>query len=241
MRQVPKYAIIGNGRMAKHFCQYFKLINIPYQQWHRSKPLKQLDAIIQQTTHILVLISDSAIDSFIAQHLPLGKHVLIHCSGVLESRYAYTTHPLQTFNQGTYELSVYQQIPFMIEMEGPRFEELLPGLNNPHFKIKREQKPYYHSLCVMANNFTTLLWQKFFTEMKEQFDVSAKELMPFLEQTLLNISKDHNNALSGPIARNDTKTLQQNLNALKNDSHFDIFQAFLKTYKNKIGDCDEYT
>lgn len=242
MRQVPKhYTIIGNGRMATHLCHYFSLLNIPYQQWHRRQPLSKLQSCIQRSTHIIILIPDDAIDTFIEKHIPIGKHVLIHFSGALQSQYAYTAHPLQTFNQDVYELDTYQKIPFMVEAEIPSFNELLPGLNNPYFKIEKKHKPYYHSLCVMANNFTTLLWQKFFDEMKEKFDVSPKILLPFLEQTLTNLKQDYKNALTGPISRNDKNTLHHNLNALKEDSHFDIFEAFIKTYTHKGGELDEHS
>ena len=241
MRQVPHYAIIGNGRMAKHLCHYFGLLGIEYQQWDRAKPPQQLEKMIPTATHVVVLIPDADVDTFIAQHIPIGEKLLLHFSGALQSQYAYTTHPLQTFSQHLYSLENYQRIPFMIESAGPGFNELLPGLTNPHFKIEKNRKAYYHSLCVMANNFTTLLWQKFFTEMKEQFEVLPKTLMPYLEQTMTNLKTDYKNALTGPIARKDKETLIHNLHALEKDSHFTIFEAFVKTYALKEDSSNEHS
>lgn len=234
MRRVPLYTIIGNGKMAKHLCHYFDLLNIPYHHWYRAQPKHLLAEAISSSTHILILISDANIDNFIEEmelHT-LKDKTLLHFSGSLLSKYAHTTHPLQTFSNEYYTLNAYQKIPFAIEAEGPMFEMLLPGLPNPHFKIKRSLKAYYHSLCVMANNFTTLLWQKIFSEFEEKFNTPASMAMPMLEQTCFNLASDYHNALTGPLARNDQKTLNNDLTALKNDPYALVFQAFMHAYQN---------
>ena len=57
MRQVPQYLIVGNGRVARHVCHYFSLLNIPVLTWNRSESFDLLHEKIQQVSHILLLIS----------------------------------------------------------------------------------------------------------------------------------------------------------------------------------------
>lgn len=234
MRQVPNYAIIGNGRMANHICHYFDYLSIRYQRWYRSAHnYSQLDSILSSATHVLVLISDGAIESFVQKHI-LKKHsdlITIHFSGCLSTSVAFSSHPLQTFKQDEiYSLDEYQRIPFVIDKHAPDFSTLLPGLDNPHYRIAAEDKPYYHAMCVLANNVTTLLWQKFYREMSERFGVEQKDVEPYLQRTLANIQANPETALTGPIARKDLETLDKNLTALSGDPFHPIFEAVIKQF-----------
>lgn len=226
------YTIIGDGRLAKHFIFYFTHKNIPFKQWHRGTAIELIECL-KQSTHVLILITDSAIEPFIQTHQNLLKHQqLIHCSGALISNFAHTAHPFMTFSSQTYDLADYSKIPFVLEQEGPRFAELFPKLENPHYYIPRDTKPYYHALCVMANNFTTILWQKFFNETANKFNFPADFAFPILKQTLNNLINAPMNSLTGPFARKDLKTIHANLNALAQDDFQNIYQAFTDTLLN---------
>ena len=237
MRQVPTYLIIGNGRVANHIRHYLQSLSLPYITWSRSKnTIENLNSFLLQVTHVLILINDSSIDAFIENNI-LSRNVqlkLIHFSGNTISKYAYFAHPLQTFGNKLYSVNHYKKIPFIIESDSLTFSELLPGFENPHYKINRDDKNYYHALCVMANNFTTLLWQKFFSEMRSRFEMKIEHVHPFLDQTFHNIKHDFQDALTGPIARKDKKTLLDDLKALSNDNFFKIFEAFTKTFIKEI-------
>lgn len=237
VRQVPKYLVVGDGRMANHIRHYLSHLGLSYITWARSKnTIETLAACLSQITHALILINDSAIDAFIENNI-LSRDfsiTLIHFSGNFISQYAYSAHPLQTFGKTLYPMNHYKKIPFIIESNGPAFSELLPGFENPHYKINRADKNYYHALCVMANNFTTLLWQKFFSEMQNRFEIKNEHLQSFLDQTFHNIKYDFKSALTGPIARKDRKTLLNDLTALTNDHFFKIFEAFTTTFTQEI-------
>lgn len=70
MRQVPRYLIIGNGRVARHLAHYFSLLKIKtVTQWDRSQPLPRLLELATGATHILLAIKDDAIEPFIDAHL----------------------------------------------------------------------------------------------------------------------------------------------------------------------------
>lgn len=223
--------------MANHICHYLKYLGLSCITWSRSKnTVENLNQFLSQVTHALILINDNSIDAFIENHI-LSHHLqikLIHFSGNTISKYAYSVHPLQTFGNKLYPIGLYKKIPFIIESDSLTFSELLPGFENPHYKINRDDKNYYHALCVMANNFTTLLWQKFFSEMQNRFEIKIEHVQPFLDQTFHNIKHDFQNALTGPIARKDKKTLLNDLKALNGDNFFKIFEAFTKTFIKEI-------
>lgn len=233
MRQVPHYAIIGSGRMATHMCRYFDYLSLHYNCWRRSADdSSKLNIILQQATHALILINDQAIDPFIAQYLGCYSHlVVVHFSAALSSTFAYRTHPLQTFSLGRlYDKDAYENIPFIIEKTAPEFSELLPGLSNSHYRIANDQRAYYHAVCVLANNISTLLWQKFYQEMTTRFAISEKDLLPFLSCTFDNIRHHHQQALTGPLVRKDCTTLKRNLEAMADDPFYPLLNEAIKLF-----------
>ncbi|MCH9770423.1 MAG: DUF2520 domain-containing protein [Gammaproteobacteria bacterium] len=232
MRQVP-YTLIGNGRLAMHLCYYFQQLNIPFQHWYRQSQTELAD-VVASSSRVLLLISDDAIETFIHEHPYLQEKFLIHCSGQLVTPLAHGAHPLMSFGAQHYTLNEYQIIPFILEQEGPDFNDLLPGLPNPHYKIANKLKPRYHTLCVLANNFTTLLWQKFFKGLETDLHLPQSIGKPYLAQTLKNLLNDPANALTGPLKRQDQLTLEKNLAALANDPYQQVYQAFINAYNNTL-------
>jgi predicted short-subunit dehydrogenase-like oxidoreductase (DUF2520 family) len=70
MRQVPKYLIIGNGRVARHICHYFDLLKIKkYTRWDRSQPVERLHELAADANRVLLAIRDDGIEPFIEEHL----------------------------------------------------------------------------------------------------------------------------------------------------------------------------
>lgn len=240
MRQVPRYAVIGNGRMAQHICHYFDALGLAYENWSRSQQHpSELSTILEKSTHILILITDSQIEPFITEYLGDAQYaslIKIHFSGSLASQMAYSAHPLQTFSGEHYNLAEYEAVPFILEKNSPNFEILLPGLKNPHYRISANDKAYYHALCVMSGNFTTLLWQKFFQEMERRFQIPHENLIPYLHKITQNLSKNSKSALTGPIARKDKATLSRNLSAFYQDDFQPIFKAFVETFVPEMKD-----
>ena len=232
MRQVPRYTVIGNGKLATHLCHYFRLCNITFNQWHRSLH-SPLSDHITMSSHVLLLISDDAIEPFIEANPALTNKTLIHCSGALTTPLAHSAHPLQTFGQSLYSKSQYERIPFITESSGLNLRTLIPQLNNPNHSLAAKDKAYYHSLCTIANNFTTLIWQHVFTQFDQQLDISSETLHPMLVQTTEQLLDNHNTALTGPLLRQDTTTLDKHKKALVNDPFNGIYQAFIDAYNTK--------
>ncbi len=136
-KQVPKYLLIGNGRVATHFSHYFSLLQIPFETWSRKN--SSIDHLVQQAQRascILLLINDRSIENFIAEYLQNTSATLIHFSGSLLTEKAYGTHPLMTFNENLYELEEYTTIPFIIDHNAPDFKELFPSPSQSIFSFR---------------------------------------------------------------------------------------------------------
>lgn len=323
MRQVPKYLIIGNGRLARHLAHYFSLLKIKdYSKWDRSQPLSRLHELCTGATHILLAIKDSAIEPFIEEHLVdiapcahikilntafaavqkekttgavdgieaaiksfdsahqqqnaagrrqlaalfrqvetlraavkagegaqadrlakelgQGLHALksslpaptkVHFSGALVTKRAYGAHPLMTFGQQLYTLDKYLSIPFVLDEKAPPFKEVLPGLHNQHVRLSAGDKAKYHALCVMAGNFSCILWQKLLDTLTGEYGFPKHTADMYLRQQTDNLLADYKTALTGPLARGDQETIKKNLKALSGDPFREVYEAFVKAYE----------
>jgi predicted short-subunit dehydrogenase-like oxidoreductase (DUF2520 family) len=231
MRQVPRYLLIGNGRVARHFQHYFSLLGLSFTAWHRSQPDTALTQQLHDATHVLILISDQQIETFIEQRLNHNQAMLIHFSGSLISQTAYGAHPLMTFSQALYSLEHYQKIPFVIDHDAPAFDRLLPGLPNVHVRLEKSLKEKYHALCVLSGNFSCLLWQKLLVSFEEEFHFPREMAHLYLQQQTNNVISNPKTALTGPLVRNDVTTIQKNLAALKGDPFEKVYESFVACYQ----------
>lgn len=232
MGQVPNLAplIIGNGRLAKHLKHYFDLSKKFYIHWNRQENnLDQLKILSNQAAVVYLCISDSQIESFIQSHDFLQKLPIIHFSGSLETDLAFGCHPLMSFSYQLFNLSDYEKIAFVSTHPQFDFSKYFEGLKNPHFQIPVEKKSYYHSLCVIGNNFTNLLFFKFFSEMKN-LGISDDVLFHYLQKTTDQFIQDPIRSLTGPLVRKDLSTLQKNKESLRDDEFLEVYQAFENAY-----------
>ena len=238
MRQVPAHnatplGIVGSGRVARHFHHYFTLLGLPVCAWsRRGGTLSPPDALASCRT-VLLLIRDAAIVPFVDAWPPLQEKRLVHCSGSLVTPLAEVAHPLMTFGPELYDVTEYQAIPFVLDTGGTPFSELLPGLPNPTFAIPVAERPYYHALCVMAGNFSTILWVRLFDELQRRFGIPASAAHPYLARVAANVMADAGRALTGPLARGDAQAIAANLTALEEDPFHEIYSAFAKVYDQR--------
>ncbi|HEY3384721.1 MAG TPA: DUF2520 domain-containing protein [Vicinamibacterales bacterium] len=245
MRQVPvlppaPFGIVGNGRVARHFRHYFSLIGLSVRTWSRDKPdgssrhdVAAPHEALASCHTVLLLIDDSAIEPFVHAWPDLRHKRLVHCSGSLVTAVAEAAHPLMTFGPDLYDADTYRAIPFLLDAGRTPFTELLPGLPNPSFTIPAAERPYYHALCVMAGNFSTLLWRKLFDELERRFGIPASAAHPYLQRVAANLVADAGGALTGPLARGDTGTMAADLHALEGDQLHGVYAAFVRAYAQR--------
>ena len=221
--------LIGSGRLAKHFQCYFQQKNIPFKTWNRSQDLNLLDSLTAEASHILLAISDAALADFIHNNLKKTSAQIVHFSGALNIEGAACAHPLMSFGPELYSEDDYTKIYFAIT-GASSLEELLPGLSNSYSKISAEDKPMYHALCVMGGNFPILLWNKMSQGFKD-LGLPAEASKIYLEKIVENFNRCGAGALTGPLVRKDTTTIQSNINALSGDSFQKVYSAFVEAYK----------
>ncbi len=224
------YLIVGNGKLARHICRYLTLLEIPYLNWSRDQSALDFSAKLQRSKRVLLLISDQAVEPFFHGQSGLREKICVHFSGCLIAEGIPSCHSLMTFGSELYDLELYQSIPFICEAEGPGFSELMPGLPNPHTAIPRADKAIYHALCVLSGNFTTLLWRKFFAELKDRWGIPSSLAHPYLKQITQNLIHRPESALTGPLAREDWRTIESNQNALADDPYGEVYASFVKAY-----------
>jgi predicted short-subunit dehydrogenase-like oxidoreductase (DUF2520 family) len=241
MRQVPvesatnnikaiSYGIIGDGKVATHFSRYLTLKNIPIKVWTRNSN-RTVNAAMADCEFVLVLIKDSEIEKFITANPVLKKEKrLVHFSGVLATTLAHGIHPRFSLSDNYKEVEEYEKIPFISEKGGLDFKTIFPQLKNPSFSIDKELKPLYHSLCVMGGNFTTILWQKLFSDFEEKLGLPKEAAQPFLKSIFSNINTDLDHSLTGPLQRKDFLTIEKNINSLTEDPFIDVYKAFTNIY-----------
>jgi hypothetical protein len=236
MRQVTDILLIGDGRLARHLGHYFEQLGLHHAAWSRRMytaghcpPLKTL---VRPGTRALLAISDGAIEPFIKVHPELEAAVRVHFSGRLTSSLAIGAHPLFSFAGTLYERELYERIPFVIDHGAPPLATLIPGLPNPSFFIEPERRSRYHALCVLAGNFTTLLWRKLFFEFDRELGIAREQALPYLKSVVRGL-EGKGAPLSGPLSRGDYATIERNLEALAGDPFEEVYRAFVSAYASQ--------
>jgi predicted short-subunit dehydrogenase-like oxidoreductase (DUF2520 family) len=238
MRQVPTsdaspIGIVGNGRVASHFRHYFSLLGVPFQTWSRQESTATPPDAFAACRTVVLLIRDKAIVPFIDTWPALRDRHLVHCSGSLVTPMAAGAHPLMTFGPTLYALHDYRAIPFVLDTTDTSLADLLPGLPNPWFTIPRTERAYYHALCVMAGNFSVLLWSKLFDEFETRFGLPRSAAFPYLERVTANLMTDAEHALTGPLSRGDAQAIAANVAALDGDPFQAVYEAFVRAYEKR--------
>ena len=232
----PDLLLIGDGRLARHLGRYFEQLGLSYAAWsrrmHAEGRCPELRQLAHSRTRALLAISDGAIEPFIGAHPELGSAVRVHFSGRLASRLAIGAHPLFSFAGTLYQRELYERIPFVIDQGSPPLASLIPGLPNPSFFIEPERRSRYHALCVLAGNFTTLLWRKLFFELDGELGIAREQALPYLESVTRGLAGKAA-PLSGPLSRGDQATIQRNLEALRGDPFEEVYRAFVFAYEQQ--------
>jgi predicted short-subunit dehydrogenase-like oxidoreductase (DUF2520 family) len=225
----PTYGLIGRGRVATHMARYLELEAQPFLTWHRAMP-SPADRDLASADIVLLAITDDAIGPFLADHPELRHRPIVHFSGSLVVNGASGLHPLMTFGPELYDLETYRSIPFVEEKGGLSFRELFPQLRNPSWPLDPKDKALYHALCVLAGNFTTLLWSKAFEDFEQRLRLPREAPHPYLTQTCKNTSAAGQKALTGPLVRGDVETVARDLRALEGDPYAEVYRAFAKIF-----------
>ncbi|MCI8409746.1 MAG: DUF2520 domain-containing protein [Lachnospiraceae bacterium] len=204
------------------------------------------EALIADSDIIFLTVSDGAISSVwnLIKEIPMQDKIFCHCSGSISSQvfsdihtkgaFGYSIHPLLAIHSKEHSYNNLTHAIFTIEgdqMHLDTFMHLLKGLGNPVQNIPTDTKPLYHAAAVFASNHVVALAKvSMDLLMNCGFDESSalSAITPLLMGNVSNITKEGPTlALTGPIERNDTSTIQKHLDCLK-DSYQLLYRELSK-------------
>ncbi|MCH4889012.1 DUF2520 domain-containing protein [Acidaminobacter sp. JC074] len=189
-----------------------------------------LETLVNESDMIFITTSDNAISS-VAKDLTSfdvkGK-TFVHTSGAMTSdelqelkalgAFTCSMHPLQTFSDTDKAVMDLKQAYFALEGDTDKLMDLVSKTCNPYFILSKEQKNKYHlSACIFSNYLVTLMnyGSRILSSIGIEEEDGLKAMKPLIEATLSNIHlKGTEKALTGPIQRADTKTLEKHMTEL---------------------------
>lgn len=133
----------------------------------------------------------------------------------------YSLHPIQSFADVTKALSELPHTVFSIEGDPEKhtvLEDILKKTGNRYFRITPGDKVLYHAAaCIFSNFLTALLGEGL--RYLQHIGIGSREgfeaMLPLVTGTLSNIERlGTEAALTGPVARGDTDTIQSHLEVI---------------------------
>ena len=232
------YGFVGDGRLSRHWRHYFTSLGLPWKLW--SRRIERADGsragqTLADCSVILLAVADDAVEPVLGQlrGAGLGDRTFVHFCGGRSFAGAWGTHPLMSFGATLYKPAFYREIPVFAEADDQRpdpaahFRSLFPRLPNPCFSLRPEDKPYYHALCALAGGMTAVLWREFFAAMATRFDVPREALASYPRRIIENVLASPESALTGPVARGDSGTIEAHLAALDGSALGTVYEAFI--------------
>lgn len=203
----------------------------------------ELETIVQQSSLLFLTTPDGIIQDTWNEirQLPVAGKIICHCSGALPSdaftgiektgAFGCSFHPMLPFSS---RFSSYEQLKhsfFTIEghEEAVRMvSDLFTGLGNTVCQISGKCKPKYHAAAsILSNQVIAALDTGY--RLLEECGFSRKDAIKATRTLVLQnienvLQHDCEKALTGPIERNDIKTVQKHMDCLKEDDR-DMYQV----------------
>ncbi len=200
-----------------------------------SKAEKTLSGLVRHTDIIFITTNDDEIErvcnTLVEQDLLCKGKILVHMSGsssssILQSAkqkgcYTYSLHPLQSFADIHKAVQDLKHTVFSVEGDDDKIEvieSILNRMRNKYFRITAEQKALYHAAACMVSNYLVTLMEQglsLFESIGIDKQEGYKALLPLIEGTIKNIDAlGTEKALTGPIARGDSKTIKRHVKAM---------------------------
>ena len=192
---------------------------------------------------VFITTPDDAIASVASQVKWHSEQSVVHCSGAASTDILEPArksgarvgafHPLQAFASAEQAVENIPSTTFAVEAEEPllsTLKDMATAVGGHWIELKASDKVIYHAAAVIASNYLVTL-VKLATELWQTFSVphdkATQALLPLLRGTLTNIDTvGIPECLTGPIARGDTGTIKQHLDALSK-----VAPNLVSTYK----------
>ena len=226
------YCIVGSGRLAT-LLRYLLL-----EKGHtvaslsrQNSDLRTLRSLSKNALSTLVAINDQSIEELCSFISEAGGSP-VHFSGALHINGVLGFHPLMSFSNTFLDLETYSSIPFVGCEENDVFRRTFPSfMQNPYYQIEPQQKVKYHALCVLVNNCAMQLWARSVDEASAQMGLPVSIFDPIIQRSASSWVEDKASGITGPLVRNDLKTIEAHLGALDDEPLLKLYKAFLELPK----------
>lgn len=235
----PKIGIVGTGNVAWHLSKrlteqglnmvrlYGRQKTLPSEFKHLNSDMYEvLGEKIQDDLDVVILaVQDEAILELVSK-LKEQVGIVCHTSGTVdlesiqkEGRSGQTGifYPLYSFRKAS-EVD-WAKVPILIEAENQevleKLKQLAKAIGGIVKEVSSEERAHYHVAAVFVNNYTNLMYD-LADEYLETKDLSMDVLYPIIRQTAERISTSKPFSVqTGPALRNDHRTLENHMDALK--------------------------
>lgn len=208
-----------------------------------SKPYKTIRELVADSQIIFITVPDTNIYDVYLQikKYDIKDKILCHCSGALSTNifegieetgaYAYSVHPVFAINDKKESYKKLSNAFFTVEGNEETMaviKEIFEVIKNPFQVISAENKNKYHAALVMSSNLVIGLYHtslKLLEECGFSYLDANEVLKPLFLNNAENLYKNGCiNALTGPIDRNDIKTVNRHLSSINNNLAIDIYK-----------------
>lgn len=234
-----RFSIIGMGRVGSSLCFSLKDTDFIFSGYYSKEKVKEIDNsfyknISELDSDIYFFTLPDKIIYSISEMVNKKDSYFVHCSGYLTSdifsrRKVLSLHPMISVSK---PFSSLRDISWGIEGDEEGLllgKRLVESMNGKYYIIKKEDKPIYHSACVISTNLVnTLLFYS--SEILKGINVHEKDVLRLTESVIKNSYESGIlNALTGPVERGDIETIEGELLALKKKYPY-IFYSILQLF-----------
>lgn len=198
---------------------------------------ESIEDLVRDSEVIFLTVPDGAVASVWerVREIPIAEKVICHCSGVLSSEifsdiskagaFGYSIHPFLAVNDKLHSYKELSKALITIEGDSEKKDELralFVGLGNQVLVLEAREKIRYHAAAVMASNLVLGLAETAMEELtvcgfsKEQARAALAPLMLGNVNHLLEDGIEQ--ALTGPVERSDTGTVEAHMEVLQGDN-----------------------
>jgi len=244
-------SVIGSGNVAQHLIKVFsKTTEIELVQAFARQPESLLHLLpgekitndyqkLQKADVYIISVTDNAIAE-VSEQLPFENQLVVHTSGtstisVLDSKNRKGVfYPLQTFSKNK-EID-FSSVPLCLETENETdfqiLEKVARAISEKVYRISSEQRKSLHVAAVFVCNFVNHLYY-IGNEVCNENDVPFEVLHPLIQETAQKIMElSPEEAQTGPAKRNDTKTINQHIEFLKDSKYQDIYKLLTQSIQD---------
>ena len=207
---------------------------------------ESLETVVRESDCLFFTVNDGAILSVWneVKKFDISGKIICHCSGAKSASvfegiekigaYGFSLHPISPFSSKYDSYKNIKDAHFTIEGEKeklPEMETFLKQMQLKYTVLSGENKAKYHSACVFASNLAIALFDdaaELLCEVGFTKEDACKALSPLIYQNIDSfLEKGAKDALTGPVERDDTATVEAHLSVLSGNTKV-VYQSLSK-------------